>query len=321
MAIILKGSILNAFQLIGAIAAQKKLADKYQSVTYLDLTYSRYWPENNIADELLQMINTPKSDDRRTTTKTFLLAINSPRPLKFNQLIIDDGIGAFRKDPLALLNIINTERLRNGGQKIRPYRAVVWLVAIAARMLFSSLHRRHISIFKKSFRAYYQIDEENKKYFIDAIKEITSALPPALLSAPPDPQIIFLSQPYDLIGFSHSQDYSEFVDRLAKVCIKENPGCSFFVKKHPLDKFDYEKIGIGVVGHEKIPAELYFYQNQNNIKQIIGFTSTSLFTGKILFNIPAYYIVRKLGLSISGDFWIDKGFRKHLTPLQLFEHG
>ncbi|WP_448254740.1 polysialyltransferase family glycosyltransferase [Ottowia oryzae] len=314
--IIIRGKISNSFQLMGAMAAQKKMAEKYGTPVSLSLTYTKYWNKKNISEDLLKFIDETNSSNRHNSVDIFTLTLNNPKPFGTNQLIIDDGLGAYRKDPFAFLSTINRERRFNGQNELPPLFTAAWLATICAKMIASLFHPGHVSIFKKTPWAYFKIDQDHKRYFIEAISDLSR-----ITSTPnqdlPSNSILFLSQPPALIGFTRSQDYHIFITRLIDHCKESMPGSLISIKKHPLDEFDYSRLGMHVIVDEGVPAEIYIQRNKSNIKYLLGFTSTSLLTGKILFDIPAFFIDRNPGSSLSGDFWVDRGLRQHLAPLQV----
>lgn len=317
MNIIIHGTISNSLQLIGAIAAKNKLSEKYNATVYLKIEYFQYWSKNNISNGMLEIIEKEFIDAVGVESfKTYHLSINNPRVLKRNQIIIDDGVAAYRKNPLILLNAIKNERKfkNEGGFSIAE--SIKYVAIQSTKMLYSMLHPGHLSVFRKNLFNYFEIHEENKRYLLEAIEHISECLGQDYLEEKKK-LIVFLSQPYHLLGFKGPEDYEFFIKKLSSYFKRENPSAIFFIKKHPVDSFDYSNVEAQISCDNDLPAEIYFYHNKENILKTVGFNSTSLLTGKVLFDIPGFYIGRNEGFSITGDFWVDRGFKKHLGLLKL----
>ena len=317
MNVIISGSISNSFQLIGAIAAKNKFSDSLNTAVYLKISYHQYWNKKNISREVLEIIENDFPIIKETEPlRTIHLSINNPRILKKNQIIIDDGVAAYRKNPFALLKAINNERKIKNTPPFSIKESIEYILIQSLKMLYSTIHPGHISIFKKTIFDYFEPSEENKKHFLKAIAQISNRLNEEYFKENKK-IILFLSQPYKLFGFKKPKDYENFIKRVIIHFKKENPNAIFVIKKHPIDDFDYLGVEAQISTDNNLPAEIYFYRNKENIIQTIGFNSTSLLTGKILFDIPGFYIERRDSPSITGDFWVDRGFKKHLSPLRL----
>lgn len=317
MRIIISGTISSSFQLIGAIAARNKIADKCRAVVYLKIRYYQYWNKDNISKEILKLIEKEFSRSIEVVpTKKINLSINNPKILIRNQIVIDDGIAAYRKNPLALLKAVSNEKKLKNEDPYSIMGSIEYTIVQFSKMLYSMLHPGHISIFRKSFWNYFEPHEENVKYFLEAIEQISNFLNISC-SVGNKKIVLFLSQPYNLFGFKKTTDYEDFMKRILAHFKKENPDAIFVIKKHPMDGFDYSNIEAQVFCDNGLPAELFFYQNKENILKTVGFNSTSLLTGKILFDIPGFYIEENDDSAITSDFWVNRGFKKHLSPLRL----
>lgn len=317
MRIIVSGTVSSSFQLIGAIAARNKMADKYHAAVYLRIRYHQYWNRDNISREILDIIEKEFSRSIEIEpTKIINLSINNPKILIKNQIIIDDGIAAYRKNPLALLKAINNEKRLKNEDPHSIMESIKYTIVQSSKMLYSMLHPGHISIFEKRPWNYFAPHEENKKYFLKAIEQISDRLNTSR-SPEKNKIILFLSQPHNLFGFQKSKDYEDFVKKILAHFKEEDPEAIFVIKRHPMDSFDYSNIEAQTSCDDGLPAELYFYHNKENILKIVGFNSTSLLTGKILFDIPGFYIEEHDDFSITSDFWVNRGFKKHLNPLRL----
>lgn len=315
MNIVISGKISNSFQFISAIAAKKKISHKYKAVVYLKISYDQYWNKINIPKEMLNIIQMDffKSIEIKPD-KEFYCCMNNPRIARRNQIILDDGVGAYRKNPFILLKTKVKERKFKNEVKSSAIENIKYILILSIKMLHSTIHPGHISIFKKRPWNYFEIHEENKKYFLEAIEYISEVIGENCKKDGGN-IVLFLSQPYRLIGFKSSEEYEIFMKKISDFFKKENPDADFVIKMHPVDDFDYSNIEAKIAPNNSMPAEIFFHQYKGKILKVIGFSSTSLLTGKILFNIPSFYIERFGNNSVTGDFWVDHGFRKHLNPL------
>jgi len=314
MDIVIKGSFSNSFQLISAIAAKFMIADKYNASVFLNVKYNQYWHKKNISDTLLSIMENESFDEFfYKVDKEFYLSVNYFNPMIENQIIIDDGVGAYRKNPFSIINSINSENKAIGKKNLSFFECVKVFFEIFFKMYFSFFVNCHFSIFKKTPINFFEINTLNKMYFIKSISFISNQLKMDCVDDN-DRCIIYISQPPKLIGFKNDEDYGKFFEKLVMIYKEKEPDIKFIIKKHPMDDFDYRGFDAEIIS-DNMPAEIYFYKYKKNIVKNIGFSSTSLLTGKVIFDIPGIFIDKKIKSKIAGDFWVDKGFRKHLSPL------
>lgn len=127
-----------------------------------------------------------------------------------------------------------------------------------------------------------------------------------------DGQLIFVTQPGLEQNFSTPSSYAEFIYELGKML-----NCDFvYVKKHPVDKFDYRSYGLSMM--DNLPLELFEITNST----VVGFSSTALLTAK-LFCSPkeVYFMDLKEGcLTIDMLSKFNQSLFKHyLQPLTMIK--
>lgn len=316
MNILFNCSVANSYQFISIIAAKIKISEKYNSNVFLKIEYHQHWNRKNVSYKILEMIDAINYDGEKIKfDKEFNISINNPVLFKKNQIIIDDGVGAYRRNPFLLMSVIDNENAFKNGVKTSIFFKIKFLIKFFIKILISLCYKRNLSIFQKRTFKYFDVEHENKLYFIKSIDYICNFLS-INYSLIYENVIVYLSQPYSLIGFQGEDEYMRFMISMIDFFKKNNENCILLIKKHPVDNFDYKKID-ALLLDDDMPAEIYFYKNNKAIKKIVGFNSTSLLTGKILFDIPSFYIEWNNKLKLSGDCFLDKCFVKHLELLKI----
>jgi hypothetical protein len=308
--IILKGRVANSFQLISLIAAQKKLSRTYSAEVFLNIRYYHYWKTKNIPQPLLDMLEAcPVASGK---ARLFKIKINhSNKLLNLRRVVIDDGVGAYRKDPFAMLAALNRERAALGKPVWKFFGKTNFLIKFYTKQVRSLVPRNHISIFNKTPHDYFGVNQDNIPFFIEAIEDLAEYMDDKIeMSAN---SIIFVSNPYLLSGFASATEYRVFIKKMLSRLNEKYPEHSIFVKKHPADEFDYNSIEIDSLKKD-YPAEFIFYWNQRKISAIIGFNSTSLLTGKVLFDLDSFHMIPPGRQTVTPDFWVNKAFLRHTKP-------
>jgi len=305
----IKGNVANSFQLIGVVAGKYKLKEKYENV-FLCLNYYNYWGRQNIPDEFVQYIE--NSNNSCIPGRKISVNINHARRFGFRRIVVDDGVGAYRKNPIAHLQTLNSEKIHKGEKKTSLFRSIKFVIRFLLNQLNIFFPVNNVSIFKKKWLGYFDVDEGNIKYFKKALMELSALFVDHQQIS--EKSIIFASQPALI-----SQNKKEYIDFLGVIFAKlrkDYPFCPILVKKHPIDDIDYSIFDIGEI-KDDLPMEIFLTINESNIYSVFGFSSTSLLTAKILSGINAYYILPLGHKKLTNDFWVNRCFKLHLQEYKL----
>jgi len=312
VSILIKGKVANSYQLIGVFAAKEYLSDKYNSSVILNVNYSQYWSRKNIPGELENILDFIEVENEYN--QVYCIKTNHNYRFWSNNIItVDDGVGAYRKDFFKSYRAIKKENKYNNKKTTNLLGIVKILAIYLVAQITSICPKNHMSIFRKSFFKYFEINEKNVFYFKKAISSLVkeTGLDIQLSSN----SIVFLTQPASLIWESEDE-YREFLEIFLKNLknVYENPVIYF--KLHPMDDFDYTYLNVKVIS-SNIPAEFIFSNNYRNIQAVLGVNSTAMLTAKVIYNIDSYSIDSS---SINNlDFWAKKAFLKYAPVLSMSE--
>lgn len=310
--IVVSGVVSSGFQLIGAVATQSKLQDIYGQPVGLRLRYFNYWSSDNTSQFIREFIEEEVAAvNSWHDTKIFHLSVNHRSLRHLHQVVIDDGVAAYRLNPVTLSATKRREDLRNRKPPMGVTRFFQISLTNAVKILNSLLFPQNNSVFKRSLFSYFSVNQEMVAYYLSALEKLSNRLP--LTDLPRDRKIVLiLTQPYDLLGFRNKEEYAACISIIFDRCRTCVPECLIILKRHPIDQFDYSTYDVEVSEDDGMPAEILIYQLQDRIEFTAGFSSTTLLIGRAVFGIPSYYILPPGSNSITSDFWVNYGFRKHL---------
>lgn len=310
MDILIKGKIANSYQLIGVFAAKEYLSEKYKAKVTLNVEYVQYWNRKNISDELVKML--AYVEEKKEYDRVFDIEVNHNYRFWSNSIItVDDGVGAYRKSFIKSYKTIEKENYFNNKPPINFTGKIKLFVRYLTTQTISLYPRSHISIFKKGVLNYFEINKENVIFFKKAIYTLGNETGFDLQL--PTNSIVYLTQPKSLVWNSEAE-YEEFLGSLLRYLTRKYENPIIYFKLHPMDDFDYSNLNVNIIS-SNIPAELVFSSSYRNISAVFGINSTSMLTGKILYNIDTYSVDFE---SINNlDFWAKKAFLRYIPTLNI----
>lgn len=304
MNILVKGRVANSYQLIGVFAAKEYLSEKYDANVTLNISYAQYWNKKNIPSELENMLDF--TEERKEYDRICEVKVNHNYRVWSNNIItVDDGVGAYRKDLLKSYKTIKKENNYNNKQPLSLFGKIKILAMYLVTQLASMYPKNHMSIFKKGFFNYFEVNKQNVSYFKKAVSFLVKET--GLEVQLNNDAVIYLTQPASLVWGSEIE-YKRFLEAFLKHLRVKHKSSVIYFKLHPVDDFDYSYLNVNIISSE-IPAEFVFSSNSSHIDAVYGINSTSMLTAKVMYGIDAYSV--DLESLDNLDFWAKKAFLKY----------
>lgn len=293
--------------------AQRWLAERYDCNVYFDVEYSHYWKRSNVSPQVLQFLGRMRdrcgADYKKRSVRSFKLRVNHPRHIfSRRDIVIDDGVGAYRGNPLALLSELARERAFNGERSFSLRKRTSFVLRFIMGLARTAMSTRKISIFKRSLLDYYGKNESTAKYFIEAIAYLSHQLP-ANDSFQGD-LVIYLSTP-TLTEAEPGKPPPESLAETFTALRQRYPSAQIVVKRHPMDDASYDCYGV-ITSADDIPAEVMYFRYRKQIQAVVGVSSTSLLVGQVLFNLDAFTLS---GKKPTEDWHVNRGFQRWTSQL------
>jgi hypothetical protein len=208
-------------------------------------------------------------------------------------VIIDDGLGSYRKNYFHSYEVYKREKYQNLGvsEKVSVFRYIARKIILdfVYKVYSVPMHR----MFKISGNKFI-VDRD----YVTSFKEVLNYFDTDKVRIEGESKfVVFYSQPYMDLKIFSEEFYGNFLKKLNSL-ISDN-GFRLVIKKHPGDLYDYGDYF--TVSGDYI-AESFVLSNRDKIEYAFSFGSTTLINSSVLFDLKCYRIAFRNEGKVEGPF-------------------
>lgn len=244
-------------------------------------------------------------------SEIYLISVNNPvNDSRIKNIIIDDGIGAYRVNPFLLYHVLEQEQIfleRSPVKKCRAYMIIALSMLIFKRLFNNGLH---FGIFIRPTFPKIKVNKifkENYKLVLSKLSELQtySDLKADQTLLVNKKIILYLPTPSNIKSDNKS---AFFVKLLKKYAVNNN--LILKIKPHPSDKTVY--MCSDLIDFDGT-ADEYIFINSISIEFVVGEYSTALWISRFILDIKTFRLTK----IYMGDYNIDRIFRYHIPILEM----
>lgn len=307
----------NKFQLYSALAYLEKEASTGNKNVTLIATHKAYWEtqynfdlealafENLKLVPIQELIEIKKSQKKRPHY-TFTVNEGHQQPWSNSKnIIIDDGIGAYRDNITDLIKTIINERKITKSGILRTAKSIIYIL-IKKTLSFTFRSERFGLLLSKN-------NVQKNPEFTDNLKKVIVKINTKKNGIHPTKEsdiTIFLSQPAVALGWFTREQYAQIIE-FTRHWAEASQNTRLLIKRHPADNYAYEDFTL--IETQETAEEIF---HRMKPKSVISISSTASLTAQLVFGIPSF-IIDINNTTLNKNKFIKNIFFTHTTSLNI----